>query len=55
MPKTKPVGTKTLYCYTTAENRAFALKKAKKEKIKGGYSGYINKLLTREREKSKAA
>lgn len=52
MPKKKNnVLTRTLYTYCEPKNRQFAVKMAKELKTPGGYSGYINGLLTAAREK----
>lgn len=61
MPKKTKVLTKTLYVYAEPANRIFAMKTAKEKKISGGYSGYVNDLITAARkratrtQKSKAA
>ncbi len=53
MPKKQnKVLTKTLYSYVEPANRQFAIRKAKSEKIPGGYSGYVNDLITRDRLKA---
>lgn len=51
MPKKTKVLTKTLYSYVEPVNRTFAIRKAKREKITGGYSGYINDLITAARKR----
>ncbi len=50
MPKkTNKVLTKTLYSYVEPANRQFAIREAKTKKIPGGYSGYVNDLITKDR------
>lgn len=50
MPKKEKVLTKTLYTYVEPENRKYAIKQAKEKRIPGGYSGYINDLITADRK-----
>ena len=54
----KKILTRTLYTYVEPRNRQFAIRMAKRLGIEGGYSGYINNLLSERRrriEQAKAA
>lgn len=49
--KTEKTLTRTLYTYVEPANRQFAIRMAKKLKIEGGYSGFINSLITNARKR----
>lgn len=51
MPKKQKVLTTTLYSYVEAANRKFAIKKAKRDRIPGGYSGYVNDLIAADKDR----
>lgn len=51
LKKRKKILVSTLYAYVEPANSVFARKIAKKFKIEGGYSGYVNLLLTKARKK----
>lgn len=49
--KTK-VLTATLYCYVKPETRAFAMKEAARLETPGGYSGWVEDLITAARKRA---
>lgn len=52
MPRKTKVLTKTLYCYVKPETRKFAIAEAKRLDTPGGYSGWVEDLITKARQRS---